>query len=263
MEPRECKTEMLEELLGHRFAKRDLLLSALTHRSIAHQSPQQNRGDNGFEISDNERLEFLGDAVLGLVVGEALFHDHPEWHEGELTRVRALLVSRKHLGNVAQSLALGDYLFLHKSEEKAGLRQKSNVLSNCMEAVIAALYLDGGLDAVRNFARKRVLAEAEQHLAEELSSGEALGNFKSALQELLQGEHLGTPVYLLKSESGPDHRKQFHVEVRLRSENGNPDMTLARGRGTTKKNAEQDAARQALERMKSRMENAEESAPRE
>ena len=246
-----CNIEVLEERLEHRFEQRALLLSALTHKSIGHHKDR--------EIADNERLEFLGDAVLGLVVGEALYETHPDWQEGELTRVRALLVSRKHLGDVANGIELGDFLLLHKSEEKAGLRQKSKVLSNCMEAVIAALYLDGGLDAVRKFAIKRILADTEKHLAEELSSGEALGNYKSALQELLQGEHLGAPEYVVKAESGPDHRKQFQIEVRLRPADGRPSRMLARGHGSTKKIAEQEAARLALQRVKSKMENASEA----
>ncbi len=250
-----CNIEVLEERLEHRFARRELLLSSLTHKSVSQHSGHH----NDEAIADNERLEFLGDAVLGLVVGEALYEAHPDWQEGELTRVRALLVSRKHMGDVAKKIELGDFLLLHKSEEKAGLRQKSKVLSNCMEAVIAALYLDGGLDAVRKFARKRILAETEKHLAEELSSGEALGNYKSALQELLQGEHLGAPEYVLKAESGPDHRKQFEIEVRLQTSDGKPSRMLARGLGSTKKIAEQEAARLALQRVKSRMENVSES----
>jgi ribonuclease-3 len=194
-------------------------------------------------------MEFLGDAVLGLVVAEALFQAHPEWQEGELTRVRAQLVSRKHMAEVARNIQLGSYLRLSKGEERGGLRSKSTVLSNSMEAVLGALFLDGGLEPVRRFARQYVMGEVVEYLAAELRSGAALGNFKSALQEHLQAERAGTPVYRLRSESGPDHRKRFMVEVRLRSSESEPGKPLARGIGSTKKLAEQDAARQALERL--------------
>ena len=198
---------------------------------------------------DNERLEFLGDAVLGLVVGEALFLSHPEWQEGELTRVRAQLVSRQHMAKVAKAIALGDHLRLSRGEDRSGLRRKSTVLSNTMEAVIGALFLDGGLEPVRAFARRYVMGDAVEQLAEQLRSGAALGNYKSALQERLQAERAGAPVYRVKSESGPDHRKRFLVEVRLKTAEGEPGKPLARGTGTTKKIAEQDAARRALSRL--------------
>jgi ribonuclease-3 len=198
---------------------------------------------------DNERMEFLGDAVLGLVVAEELFAAHPEWHEGELTRVRSQLVSRQHMAEVAAAIGLGIHLRLSRGEDKSGLRHKSTVLSNTMEAVMAALFLDGGLEPVRAFVRSRVMGQAAEQLAEELRSGAALGNYKSALQEHLQAERTGTPVYKVKSESGPDHRKRFLVEVRLKSDSGEPGKPLARGMGSTKKHAEQDAARRALERL--------------
>jgi ribonuclease-3 len=201
-------------------------------------------------------LEFLGDAVLGLVVAEALFMAHPEWQEGELTRVRAQLVSRQHMAEVASAIGLGSHLRLSRGEDRGGLRRKSTVLSNTMEAVLAALFLDGGLEPVRAFVRRRVMGEAAEHLAEELRSGAALGNYKSALQEHLQASRAGTPVYRVKSESGPDHRKRFLVEVRLKSDAAEPGKPLARGMGSTKKHAEQDAARRALERLTAAMDNA-------
>jgi ribonuclease-3 len=235
----------LEAALGHEFARRELLVRALTHRSLSNERAHEDGGDAG----DNERLEFLGDAVLGLVVGETLFGLHPEWQEGELTRVRAQLVSRQHMAQVAVAVGLGKYLRLSRGEDKSGLRRKSTVVSNTMEAVLGALYLDGGLEPVRDFVRRQVMGEAVEQLAEELRSGAALGNYKSALQERLQAEGAGTPVYRVKSESGPDHRKRFLVEVRLKTESAEPGKALARGTGSTKKNAEQDAARLALERL--------------
>ena len=249
----------------------ELLVRALTHRSLANEqaatNPQRSirrtrvrasrphrRKRNG-SAGDNERLEFLGDAVLGLVVAESLFGLHPDWHEGELTRVRARLVSRQHMAQVAEGIELGRHLRLSKHEERGGLRRRSTVLSNTMEAVIGALFLDGGLEPVRNFARRQILGEAAEQLAEELRSGAALGNYKSALQERLQADRVGTPVYRVKSESGPDHRKRFLVEVRLKMEAGEPGKALARGMGSTKRAAEQDAARRALEKL-GRQENA-------
>ena len=244
----------LESALGHEFAKPELLICALTHRSLVNQQLQDYQLQDGPDdptllATDNERLEFLGDAVLGLVIGEALFLSHPEWQEGELTRVRAQLVSRQHMARVADALSLGDYLRLSRGEDRSGLRRKSTVLSNTMEAVIGALFLDGGLEPVRSFARRYVTGDTVEELAEQLRSGAALGNYKSALQERLQAEHAGAPVYRVKSESGPDHRKRFLVEVRLKPSEGEPGEPLARGTGTTKKLAEQDAARKALVRL--------------
>ncbi len=238
----------LETALGHRFARPELLIRALTHRSLAHQRAHEGANGSPHE-GDNERLEFLGDAVLGLVVGEALFSLHPEWSEGELTRVRAQLVSRQHMAEVAAAVRLGDYVRLSRGEDRSGLRRKSTVLSNTMEAVIGALFLDGGLEPARSFVRLYVMGEAVEHLANELRLGAALGNYKSALQEHLQASRSGTPVYKVKSESGPDHRKKFLVEVRLKPAAGEPGQPLARGVGNTKKNAEQDAARRALARL--------------
>jgi len=252
----------LEAALGHGFARRELLIHALTHRSLAHERAANELAANervaneaahvsGEAVTegDNERLEFLGDAVLGLVVAEAMFGAHPEWHEGELTRVRAQLVSRKHMAEVAIAIGLGSHLRLSKGEERGGLRDKGTVLSNSMEAVLGALFLDGGLEPVRAFARKYVMGKAADQLAEELASGAALGNYKSALQEHLQSTRAGTPVYKVKGESGPDHRKRFAVEVRLKKIDGEPAQLLAGGKGSTKKLAEQDAARRALERL--------------
>lgn len=239
----------LEAALGHGFASPELLVCALTHRSLANQQMQEGAVDGPSTASDNERLEFLGDAVLGLVVGEALFLSHPEWREGELTRVRAQLVSRQHMARVAAAISLGDHLRLSRGEDRSGLRRKSTVLSNTMEAVIGALFLDGGLEPVRVFARLYVMGDTVEQLAEQLRSGAALGNYKSALQERLQAERAGAPVYRVKSESGPDHHKRFLVEVRLKTSDGEPGKPLARGTGSTKKHAEQDAARRALDRL--------------
>jgi ribonuclease-3 len=238
----EADLKALEIDLGHGFSNPALLVCALTHRSLAHELAQTDQNQ-----SDNERLEFLGDAVLNLVVAEVLFVLHPEWREGELTRVRSGLVSRQHMALVAQTIGLGRYLRLSRGEEHSGLRRRSTVLSNTMEAVMGALFLDGGLEPARYFVRRQVMGEAADRLALELRSGAALGNYKSALQERLQAARVGAPVYRVKSESGPDHHKRFLVEVRLKTEAGTPGKSLARGMGRTKKLAEQDAARRALD----------------
>lgn len=244
----EANLKELEAALGHEFSNHELLVRALTHSSLAHQLAKSSSG-KGPAVADNERLEFLGDAVLGLVVAEALFKWHPEWHEGELTRVRSGLVSRQHMAHVAEEIGLGGHLRLSSGEEHSGLRRRSTVLSNTMEAVMGALFLDGGLEPVRTFVRRRVMGEAAERLAVELRSGAALGNYKSALQERLQAAGAGAPVYRLKSESGPDHHKRFLVEVRQKGDSGQKGKPLARGIGRTKKLAEQDAARRALDRL--------------
>ncbi len=251
----------LEVALGHRFSRPELLVCALTHRSLAHELAQAEGGSETAAREDNERLEFLGDAVLGLVVAEALYAAHPEWREGELTRVRAGLVSREHMAQVAEAIGLGQHLRLSRGEERSGLRRKATVLSNSMEAVVGALYLDGGLEPVRAFVRSQVMGEAADRLALELRSGAALGNYKSALQERLQASHLGAPAYRLKSESGPDHHKRFLVEVRIQEEAGERGKPLARGMGRTKKLAEQDAAHRALEMLESASAQTEARAP--
>jgi ribonuclease-3 len=238
----------LESALGHVFAGRELLIRALTHRSLAHEQTVADALGRPAAAAHNERLEFLGDAVLGLVVAEDLFRAHGNWREGELTRVRAQLVSRRHLAQVAAALDLGRYLRLGRGEDRVGLRRKATVLSNTMEAVVAALFLDGGLEPVRAFVRRRVMGATEEQLAKELLQGDALGNYKSALQERMQAVKAGAPIYRVKSESGPDHRKRFLVEVRVKSSD-EPGKPLARGIGSTKKLAEQDAARRALARL--------------
>jgi ribonuclease-3 len=264
----------LEAALGHRFSRPELLVCALTHRSLAHELAQSEvsvqaagsaRAAGEIQAAgntqaaareDNERLEYLGDAVLGLVVAEALYAEHPEWREGALTRIRSMLVSRQRMAQVAETIGLGKHLRLSRGEERSGLRRKSTVLSNTMEAVMGALYLDGGLEPVRAFVRSQVMGEAAERLARELRSGAALGNYKSALQERLQAGRAGAPVYRLKSESGPDHHKRFLVEVRVNGVAGERGKPLARGMGRTKKLAEQDAARRALEQLESAGANA-------
>lgn len=233
-------TENLEAALHHNFGRRELLDRALTHSSLAHEVGEHDRRGE-----DNERLEFLGDAVVGLIVAESLYRRYPHLLEGSLTRLRATLVSRKHLALVAESLDLGAYLRLGRGEERSGGRGKSALLANAMEAVIGAIYLDGGLDTARRIIETHVIELSVSALHEQLTTGDEIGDFKSALQQLLQSRKQGQPEYRTTGESGPDHRKRFFVEARVAGQK------LAEGAGRSRKHAEQDAARQAIKKLRS------------
>jgi ribonuclease-3 len=230
--------ENLEAALGIRFRDRQLLKRALTHSSLAHE-----RGSDEPQQEDNETLEFLGDAVVGMVAAEGVYRLYPELLEGALTRLRGALVSRKHLAEVAAQLCLGNYLLLGRGEERSGGRMKTALLANAMEAVIGAVYLDAGLETARKLIDERVIAPVIAGLHEQLNAGGGMGDFKSVLQELLQGRKQGQPNYRTTGESGPDHRKRFFVEVCVGGE------ALAEGEGRTRKHAEQDAARHAIEKL--------------
>jgi ribonuclease-3 len=230
--------DTLERTLKHPFHNRALLEQAVTHSSLAFEQG----GKNGKTPADNEKLEFLGDAVLGLVVAQSLYESFPGLEEGDLTRLRAALVSRRHLGSVAESLRLGDYLRLGRGEERNGGRTKAVLLANSFEAIVAALYLDAGIDVARAFVRRTVIDPTVQRLYKGLERGESMGDHKSALQELLQARGAVPPEYEVKAETGPDHRKRFLVEVIIPGSENLPSVT-AQGTGTTKKKAEQEAAR--------------------
>jgi len=239
----------ISNLFDHRFNDPALLTWALTHRSLAYETSPETSLD---PRSDNEQLEFVGDAVLGLAVAEALFQRFPSSREGELTRLRASLVSRRHLGEVAARIGLGDLLRLGRGEEQSGGRQKPALLANAIEAVIAALYLDGGLDAARAFIERHIIQPALPDLNLAMQAGDtfsgAIGDHKSALQEHLQATGAGQPQYVLTAQSGPDHQKRFRVEVRIEDKEGT-SIALAESEGTTKKQAQQEAARIAFERL--------------
>jgi len=227
----------LEIGLGHSFSNRKLLEQALTHRSLTRDGAREGEP----QPEDNERLEFLGDAVVGLAAAESLYLRYPELTEGDLTRLRSALVSRRHLGQVARELELGRYLLLGRSEENSGGRSKPALLANAMEAVLGALFLDAGLEPVRRVVENLVIAPSAGTLREQLVAGSGIGDYKSGLQEVLQARRQGQPEYRTTAESGPDHCKQFFVDVRCGGE------VLATGTGRNRKLAEQDAARQALE----------------
>ena len=232
-------------IFDYTFKDRGLLRLALTHSSLAYENNPEGAPDPG---SDNERLEFLGDAVLGMVVAEALYRRTPALREGDLTRLRASLVSSRHLAQVAQRIQLGPMLLLGRGEENSGGQRKPALLANAMEAVIAAIFLDGGLTPAREFIHRQIIDPAEAELDSVLNSSEpfsgAVGDYKSALQERLQAAGMGQPQYVLADQSGPDHQKRFRIEVRVKGD-GEP-TTLASAEGSTKKQAQQEAARLAF-----------------
>jgi ribonuclease-3 len=202
-------------------------------------------------VGDNEQLEFLGDAVLGLITAEELFRRFPHFREGELSKLRAHLVSEKHLIRVARALELGDYLRLGRGEEKSGGRNKTALLVDALEGVLGAMYVDSGLDSVRRVVLQHILAPELDVLAR---SGKSLPltDFKSALQEKLQASGRAQASYVLVKELGPEHNKTFTVEVRLQTTGSQGEIEfVGRAEGSTKKNAEQGAAHQLLEYLAS------------
>ncbi|SPF35542.1 Ribonuclease 3 [Candidatus Sulfopaludibacter sp. SbA4] len=230
----------LESRIDYCFSDTELLRRALVHSSLANES----RNGPGSPLHDNEQLEFLGDSVLGFLIADALVLRFPEFHEGELSRMKAHLVSAAHLHGVARRLDLGSYLELGRSEEMSGGRAKKTLLVDGLEAVIAAMYLDGGLEAVRSFVAAHVL---DAPVSSDVDAGTdiqpAITNFKSALQELAQSRRLPQPKYSVIRERGPEHSKMFTIEVRVGKDwSGQAD-------GRTKKIAAQRAARGVYERL--------------
>ncbi|HEY0796018.1 MAG TPA: ribonuclease III [Acidisarcina sp.] len=251
----------LEILLGHTFHDPALLSQAVTHSSLAYErasadhtsdpTAASNQSHVGPAEADNEQLEFLGDAVVGLLVAESLCTQYPTLEEGQLTRLRAALVSRRHLGEVAARLGLGQYLRLGRGEERSGGRKKNAILANSIEAIIGALYLDADLNPVRLFVEREIIGPYLGELLEQMEQISTIGDHKSALQEYLQGRRLGPPIYTIKSESGPDHSKNFVVDVSIPGIHP-PSHPIASGNGATKKRAEQEAADRALRKMKAK-----------
>ena len=224
----------LEERLGYTFRDRKRLEGALYHSSYANEH-------RSLGINSNERLEFLGDAVLGLVTADYLFRKHPDLPEGDLTRIRAALVCEESLHEVAQSLDLGSYLKLGKGEEAGGGRQRASILADATESVFAAVYLDGGLEAARALIHRVLLdKERETDVEREEVVEERRRDYKTELQELVQRRSNQTLQYELVSASGPDHAKVFTSRVLL---NGQP---IGKGQGHSKKEAEQAAAHAGL-----------------
>lgn len=232
---------LLEATVDYRFARPELLRRAMTHSSAAHEAhigactPDQ----------DNEQLEFLGDSILGFLTSEALVQRYPESREGDLSRLRAHLVSATHLYSVACALDLGRYLELGRSEEMSGGRGKKTLLVDALEALIAAIYLDGGVEPARAFVASHVLIpprSGDPTLDPDIQA--SITNFKSALQELAQSRKLPQPRYVIVRERGPEHSKTFTVEVRV-----GKDWT-GQGEGASKKIAAQRAAQQVYQRLR-------------
>ena len=224
--------ETLQQAIGYRFRDRGLLEHAMTHTSRANE-------DVSGGVVDNESMEFLGDAVLGFVVADLLFRDFPGFDEGQKSKTKASVVSTATLARQAERLRLGDHLLLGRGEEKTGGRRKQALLADTYEALIAAIYLDGGIEQARAF----IVRELAPLLDAVRRDGVAGQDYKSALQELLQSRDLPLPDYRLVGTQGPDHRKLFEIEVGV---GGEP---LATAIGASKKEAEQDAARAALEKL--------------
>ncbi len=259
MKEREITT--LEQALGYHFRRRAVIEQALTHSSQAREQEAQQAGDSKYKVSDNEQLEFLGDTVLSLVTSEELYHRFPHFREGELSKLRAHLVSERHLIRVAQRLELGHYLRLGRGEEKSGGRSKTALLVDALEAVLAAIYLDGGLEVAREFVLRNVVAPELERMERE-GGMMPVTDFKSALQEAVQGLGLPQPNYVLVEETGPEHRKMFTVEARLQGRSGREVEFVGRAQGSTKKTAEQDAARQLLTALASQSKTETKTAAR-
>lgn len=218
----------LEDNLGYHFKNQGLLEHALTHSSYANEHRSSG-------VTSNERLEFLGDSVLGMVVAEYLFRTHPDMPEGELTRTRAALVCEDSLYEVARSLGLGRYLRLGKGEAAGGGRERPSILADATEATLAAVYLDGGIDAVRPIIQTFILDKEREKAVDR--------DYKTALQELVQRNPGQSVSYRLVDEIGPDHARVFVMEVSVGGE------VIGQGRGRTKKEAEQLSARAALRKL--------------
>ena len=221
----------IQKTLGVAFEDQSLLKQALVHDSYINENP-------GFAPASNERLEFLGDAVLGVVVAEKLYRDFPSYTEGNLSQLRSGLIRRDTLARIAQGKELGKYLYLGKGEDASGGRSKIPNLAGVLEAVIGAMYLDRGLATTREFILELIAGEYEK-----LTNTDTRNDYKSQLQEIIQAREQRTPTYIHINSRGPDHNRWFSVEVRL------GEKLLGRGEGKSKKAAESEAARDALERL--------------
>jgi ribonuclease-3 len=227
--------EGLEATLGHTFVNQDLVLRALTHKSRAYE-----RNGPGEASSDNEQLEFLGDSILGFIISEHLTRRYPDYPEGRLSKLKAHLVSAARLHEVAQELELGNHLRLGRGEELSGGRSKRALLADAVEALIAALYLDAGVEVARHFIEQRVVAGFQAPVDGDPNS---VTDYKSALQEVAQSRKLPPPRYTIVNEQGPEHCKTFTVEVRLGKD------FVSQAQGLSKKSAGQKAAQQILQQL--------------
>jgi len=220
-----ASVEELQSVIGYKFKDKSLIVKALTHSSYAN---EMHMG----KLNDNERLEFLGDAVLEIVTSRFLYLNYPEYSEGDLTKLRASLVCEPTLAYCTKEIDLGKYIFLAHGEDKCGGRERKSILSDAMEALIGAIYLDGGMDCASDFIMKYILTDIDEK--------KLFHDCKTNLQEVVQAKHDGNVEYKLVSEEGPAHNKTFESVVTYH------DKVLGSGSGHTKKAAEQEAAYQAL-----------------
>jgi ribonuclease III len=227
-----ARLDLLERILDHRFRDRSLLVASLVHRS--YYAGTETSG----ALQSNERMEFLGDSVLSLVVNDYLYQHYPERSEGELTKMKSVVVSKQVLAHLAKKIDLGSFVLVSDNAQKAGVSTMHSVLSDTLEAVFGAVFIDGGFEA----ARKTILKVLPDDLGDVVYQADAI-NYKSLLQEYIQALHKVPPRYRVHSTTGPDHDKQFSVEVVVK---GN---ILGQGNGKTKKHAEQEAAREAYRRL--------------
>lgn len=227
--PKEASLSELENILGYRFQNSEHLVMALSHRSYVNSQ----RTDKKME--SNERLEFLGDSVLNVIVTDFLYHEYPDKEEGRMSKMKSLVVSSKVLGLCAEKWRLGDFILLSRSEEKSGGRKRLSILADAYEAVLGAVYLDGGLEAARKLIHGSLM-----EIMDEVLGDEELANYKSKLLEYTQSRGLGIPSYEVIEETGPEHQKNFVVGVFVQN------REWGRGRGSSKKSAEQAGARAAL-----------------
>jgi ribonuclease-3 len=223
--------EKVQEIIGYRFNDITHLKQALTHRSFA--------SSNSDSDESNERMEFVGDSVLGLVIAHQLFADHPDWREGELTKVKALLVNETTLSEIGKEIGLNSHIYLSAEEEKSGGAERPSIVSDAVESVIAAIYMDGGFGAARKFVLEQIYTRKA-----DVRADSSQRNYKGELLELVQGRGESMPRYEVISQTGPDHEKTFNVVVSI---SGRP---LGSGIGSSKKEAEQKAAAEALDSLR-------------
>ena len=223
--------DSIETVIDYHFKNRDLLYRSLKHRSYS-------QAVEGNVDLSNERLEFLGDSVLNVIIAHAIFEENPEFQEGELTKLKSTLVSKTSAAIAARNAGIHRFIFLSSAEEDAGGRNRTSIIADSYEAVVGAIYLDGGLEAARRFIQKTILDDSDIIL------NVAQENFKSHLLELTQSKKLGHPTYITLIENGPDHDKVFTVEVSVK---GNP---CGIGKGKTKKAAQQLAAKNCLKSLR-------------
>lgn len=230
------RIQMLQELMDYKFKDRSFLIRALTHSSYSNENKKE-------KLKNNERLEFLGDSVLGLIISEYLFSHYANLEEGQLTKIRAKIVCEASLGSASKALKLGEFMLFGRGEELTGGRERTSILSDAFEALIAAIFLDGGMEEARAFVLRRLDA-----VIKDAVEGKLFVDYKTRLQEVIQIQKGNRIKYEIVREEGPDHSKIFYTEVRLN------DETIGVGSGHSKKESEQEAAKHGLKRLMSHAE---------